>query len=124
MESVLVVAMGLTLATGTISIFGDYQDQVKDSTEKKDVETIQYKIKSAVYTMKGTDEGKVELKIPEDVGGVNYNLILGEEIKLVTAQKQYITTLHNFNEYDLQGSVEGGTVTLYKTGNQYSLRAR
>ncbi|PSG98894.1 MAG: hypothetical protein BRC29_02075 [Nanohaloarchaea archaeon SW_7_43_1] len=116
--------MGLTLATGTISIFGDYQDQVKDSTEKKDVETIQYKIKSAVYTMKGTDEGKVELKIPEDVGGVNYNLILGEEIKLVTAQKQYITTLHNFNEYDLQGSVEGGTVTLYKTGNQYSLRAR
>ncbi|PSH01554.1 MAG: hypothetical protein BRC27_01795 [Nanohaloarchaea archaeon SW_10_44_10] len=122
-ESVLVVAMGLTLAIGTISIFGNYQDQVKDSTEQKDVETVQYKIKSAVYTMKGTDEGKVEMNIPEDVGGVDYNLILEEEMKLVTAQKQYVTPLHNLNEYKLQGSVKGGTVTLYKTGNQYTLRS-
>ena len=124
MESVLVVAMGLTLAIGTISIFGNYQDQVKDSTEQKDVETVQYKIKSAAYTLKGTDEGKVEMNMPEDVGGVNYNLILEEEeMKLVTAQKQYVTPLHNLNEYELQGSVEGGTVVLYKTGNQYTLRA-
>ncbi|PSG99590.1 MAG: hypothetical protein BRC28_04015 [Nanohaloarchaea archaeon SW_4_43_9] len=72
-ESVLVVAMGLTLAIGTISIFGNYQVE--------------------------------------------------EEMKLVTAQKQYVTPLHNLNEYKLQGSVKGGTVILYKTGNQYTLRA-
>jgi hypothetical protein len=27
------------------------------------------------------------------------------------------------NDYNLQGSVQGGTVTLYKSGKQYTLRS-
>lgn len=123
MESVLTVGMGLTLAIGVISIFGTYQDQITSATEEKEIETIHYEVKSAVYSMKGSDTGNTEIDIPEDVGGMNYNLALDGGIRVITPEGQHISQLNNMNDYNLQGSVQGGTVTLYKSGKQYTLRS-
>lgn len=122
-ESVLTVGMGLTLAIGVISIFDSYQEDITESTEQKDAETVQYRLKSTAYNLRSADSGREEIKLPEKIGGMDYTIAFDEEIRIVTPKKEYTSSINNLEEYSKEGSVSGGTVTLYKTGNQYTLRS-
>lgn len=122
-ESVLTLAMGLALAIGTIGIFSSYQDQVKRSTTDIEVETVEYRLKTSVYSLKNSDEATKKIEIPEDIGGMEYTVALDNGIKIITPEKEHASRLDNLNSYKMQGSTQGGTVTLYKTGNQYTLRS-
>lgn len=122
-ESVLTLAMGLTLAIGTIGIFSSYQDQVKKSTTDIEVETVEYRLKTSVYSLKNSDEATKKIEIPDDISGMEYTVALDNGIRIVTPDSEHVSRLDNLNSYEMQGSTQGGTVTLYKTGNQYTLRS-
>ena len=123
MESVLTVGMGLTLAIGVISIFDTYQEDITESTETKDAETAQYRLKSTAYNLRSVDSGQEKIELPEKIGGMEYTVAFDEEIRVITPEEEYISNINNLEEYSKKGSVQGGTVTLYKTGNQYTLRS-
>jgi hypothetical protein len=122
-ESVLTVGMGITLAFGTITMFDTYQENVERSTVDKQVEETQYRVKTAVYNLRGVDSGNAQIELPEKLGGLNYNLALDEDIIISTPEDSYNSSLGNLEEYETRGSVQGGTVILYKSGNQYTLRS-
>lgn len=123
MESVFTIGMGLTLAIGMIGVFSNYQDQVTKSTQEKQIESTHYRLKSSIYDLKGADSARTDIKLPDKVGGVEYSVVLDEDIKIITSQNQYNTSLNNLQGYETSGTVEGGEVTLYKSGNQYTLRS-
>lgn len=122
-ESVLTVGMGLTLAIGVISIFDNYQTEIVESTQQKEAETVEYRLKSATYSLKNADSGRKRVELPEEIGGTSYSIAMGNEIQITTPETNYTTSIDNLEEYRKQGSVQGGTVTLYKSGNQFTLRS-
>lgn len=122
-ESVLTIAMGLSVAIGTIAIFGSYQDGIAEKTEEKQVQTVQYRVHDAMYQLKNVDSGRAEVDLPTEVGGMSYTVAIGDKITVATAEQEYGKTLANFEDSDLQGSSDGGEVILYKRENQYTLRS-
>lgn len=122
-ESVLTVGMGLTLAIGIITIFDNYQQDITETTMEKDAETVEYRLKSSLYSMRNVDSGSEEIELPEKIGGREYTTVLDEDVRIITPEKEYISNINNLQEYEKEGSVPGGTVTLYKSGDQYILRS-
>ncbi|MFT4892890.1 MAG: hypothetical protein ACI8Z7_000679 [Candidatus Nanohaloarchaea archaeon] len=122
-ESVITVGMGITLAFGTIAVFDTYQETVEETTVEKQVEETHYRVKTAFYNLRGANSGTVDIDLPEELGGTSYSLAADDQIVISTPEEQYTSSLGNLDEYSIQGSVQGGTVTLYKSGDQYTLRS-
>lgn len=122
-ESVLTVGMGLSLAIGIIGVFGAYQDEVTKTTRDKEIKTVNYRVQSAFNELKTSDSGTAVIQLPDKVGGVQYRVILEDGVKIVTPSKDYYHPMPNMYDQDLEGSVQGGEVILYKSENQYRLRS-
>ena len=122
-ESVLTVAMGLTLAIGIIGVFGSYQSQISATTEQKEVETVNYRIQNAISDLKEADTGTAEVNIPETVGGTDYTVALDDGVTVITPENEYSHHINTLRTVETGGSAEGGQVVLYKSGNEYTLRS-
>lgn len=122
-ESVLTVAMGLSLAIGVISVFGTYQDDISQTTQEKELEIVNYRVQNAINDLKNADSGTATIDLPEKIGGVSYNVVLTDRIEVVTAREEYSHPVQTLRTAQASGSTEGGEVILYKSGNEYNLRS-
>jgi len=122
-ESVLTFAMGLTLAIGVIGIFTSYQQKVDAETEQKEIEIVNNRIKAAIYDLNSSNSGNKLVKLPENIGGEEYTVTLGDEIKTIKTSEEFSTSISNFNSYTMRGSVRGGNARLYKSGKEFILRS-
>ncbi len=123
MESVLTLGMGLVVAIGTVSAFSSYRSGVLDMAGERQVDIIEAELASAVYSLEGVESGELEVKLPEDIGGQGYQIVFDDGIKILVNNQEYVTELEHFSDKEFQGSVEGGPVKVFKSGDQFTLGA-
>lgn len=122
-ESVITFAMGITLAIGTLGTFTTYQETVDETTTEKEAQIVNYKMKSAVYDLKTSYSGSKTIDLPEKIGGSEYTLVLDDGVKTLLPSQEFSSSMKNLYDYEMSGSVQGGEVKLYKSGNEYILRS-
>jgi hypothetical protein len=125
-ESMLSFAVGLVVAFGIIAIFGGFRGEVVDTAKDNEIEIVQSRIANTVYQLESLPEnstGSRQIDLPERIGGQNYQVLMGRELDVVVEGENYTDSMTQLSErYTLEGQVEGGTVTIYKRGNQFLLR--
>lgn len=115
----LTFGMGIALAIGTISVFESYQSQIISTATDKQVEQIQSEVRNTVFHLKQADSGHMTLDLPSDIGGSDYSVSLYEGVAVSLNRQTYHTNFSDLNrEYDFEGTVEGGTVKMYKQQNE------
>ncbi len=114
--------MGLALALGTITMFNDYRKDVTSSSMEKESQVVRSEIKNSIFHLKNSDRGSMEVDLPEKIGGTEYRLAIDRELLVLTQTEQFSSQLEEPNRYDYSGTVDGGTVNIYKTGDNITLR--
>lgn len=122
-ETMLTFGMGIAVALGTITVFGDYKDNMMETTQDKQAEMINSEVHQAVFNLEKADSGYTTVELPERVGGTSYTLALANGVRVMTGPRTYSRKFSNLNPYyNFSGSVEGGTVKIYKRQDQFILR--
>lgn len=120
-ESVLTLGIGLALATGTITIFNDYKQDVLATGEEKQAVTVSSRVQSAFNNLKGSTRGEVEIELPEELGGKNYQVTATDRLIIDSREGTYTYELPS-SSYNYSGSVTGGSVKVFKREDQFILR--
>lgn len=120
----LTFGMGLALAIATISVFSDYQNRVIDTTKEKQIDMVNSEIRHTIFHLKSADSGNIEVDLPEDIAGSDYSLSLDRGVRLSINTRTYRKEFPSLtNNYNFEGSAEGGTVTIYKQEDNFVLRS-
>jgi len=121
-ETVLTFAMGISLALGTTTMFNDYSEDVASSSMEKESQVVRSEIQNSIFHLKSSDRGSIEVNLPEEIGGRDYRLAIDREILVLTRSERFSSKLDELNKYNYSGTVNGGSVNIYKTGNNIILR--
>lgn len=123
-ETMLTFTMGIAIALGAISIFSGYRGDILQTTTEKEVQMVHSELRNAMFQLKSTDSGQIEVQLPSDIGGSDYSIAIHDGIRVNVNHAAYSQNLAALDQrFDFQGSVDGGSVTLYKRGNQFILRS-
>ncbi len=123
-ESVMTFGMGLVVAIGTISAFSGYKGEMMETARQQQVNAIESEVSAAVHALRPAESGNKQVDLPETLGGSDYEIALNGGVKIFVNNQEYFTELSDLEStYDFQGSASGGSVKVYKRGNQYTLRA-
>lgn len=122
-ETTLTFGMGIAVAIGTIAVFSGYSDDVEDSAKEQEAKIVKSNIQSALFKLKDVDSGRTQVELPEQLGSTDYTVALDDEIQILTSDRTYTESFESLvTGYRLSGSTEGGTVNIYKSGNNFTLR--
>lgn len=122
-ETTLTFGMGIALAIGTIAVFSGYSDQVENSAQEQESKIVKSKIQSALFKLKGVDAGQTSVELPRRLGSTEYTVALDDDIKILTSDRTYSESFEALGTgYRLSGTADGGTVNIYKSGNNFTLR--
>lgn len=122
-ETVLTFGMGIAIALGTITAFTSYKDNMVDATVNEQVTTVESEIRDTVFQLENTDSGHLPVELPERLGESSYTVALDDGVKIFVQDRSYSSDFKRFDNYEFQGSIEGGgEAKIYKRNNQYSLR--
>lgn len=123
LETILSLGIGLSLAVGSISLFNSYRGDVLDTGKAKQASLAESQLASAVYTLRETDSGHVTVDLPGSIGGQNYQVSFNHNISLITPEDRYKTELGELGRiYSFSGTADGGSVKVFKNGNEFVLR--
>ena len=123
-ETMLTFTMGIALALATVTTFSSYRSDIVQTTTDKEVQIVQSELRNAIFQLKSADSGNIDIQLPSDIGGSEYSLTLHDGVRVSVNQASYEQGLDSLDrKYEFQGSVDGGTVTLYKRNNQFILRS-
>jgi len=122
-ESVLTIGIGLVIATGTITIFTDYRDNVLDSGKDKQAEIIRSKIINSLNTIKKVDQGEKSVQLRERLGDSEYQIKMEDNLTIITNKDEYQFKLSD-DRYSYSGFTDGGPVKLFKSGKQIEIRSQ
>lgn len=117
------------VAVGVIVLFNQYRVEVVSTSEPAQAEMIQSKLVSGMNVLKEADtrssygSGRYSVELPDTLAGKSYSIELGDDLVLEMTDRSYSFDLKGFHRYDLEGSVEGGDVTIFKRGNKMSVRS-
>jgi len=124
-EYVMIFALGITITVGAIAAFESLSSEIASTSQDAEQEAVVSKINSQIRHLSSLDEGTVEkqLELPEHIGGSSYEIILEDNTVTVMARNEEFTKYMNntAESYDLEGSVSGGEVTLFRTDNTYTI---
>jgi hypothetical protein len=127
-ETVFIFGLGIILSTGVIVTFDRVRGSVMDSVEEKQVEILDSKIKSSLYSLEQSDYGneysygKVIMDLPDEIGGKDYTVDLNRnEIIIGVGGESYERDFKGLRDYYISGSVSGGKIELIKQGNEVEL---
>jgi len=118
----------LIAAIGIVQIFGNVNTQVVQTSKDAQANIVGERIKNVIVHMNslsGPDRGYMEVELPENIGGQDYDISLEEgRVILLTGAEEYEKRFNiaEPNE-DFSGTVEGGDVRIYKNSRGYELRA-
>jgi len=114
--------MGVVIALGAITMFGNYKDDVLSTTRVEDTKSVGNNLKQAILDLQGVN-GSTTLKLQERVGGQDYKVAINNKITILSGMENYTTSLNGMeNSYRFSGSAPGGPIKIYKRGKQYTLR--
>ncbi len=129
-ETVFTFGLGLLVAVGMITLFNQYKVEVISSAEPHQVEVIQSEILLSMNTLRQVDvqgkngSGRLVVDLPSRLAGKSYSVELDRGIVVNVDQESNRMNLTGFRSYNLEGSAEGGDITIFKRGNNFTLRAR
>jgi hypothetical protein len=64
------------------------------------------------------------LDVPESLAGTDYTLILSNHTLVVDmGSESFENEIEGFRDYSFDGSVSGGSATIFKSQNKFTLRA-
>lgn len=113
--------MGITLAIGVISVFSQYKDSVEETTQEEEAVIAASKVQNVIFELKNSDSGRKTVELPDELGGSDYRVALGDKVYVLTQTKNYTKEVEAKGNF--RGSAEGGSVTLYKSQQNYTLRS-
>jgi len=120
----LTFGMGLALAIGTISVFDSYQSQVMDTTTDKEITLVQSEIRDTIFHLKSADSGNIKVELPSDIGSSDYTVSLNKGVRVSVNRNTHETSFPGLTEqYNFEGTAEGGTVKIYKQQDTFILRS-
>ena len=123
-ETVITFAMGIALAIGTISVFNSYRAQAMDTTTEKEAEIIQSEIENSIFHLERASSGTMEVDLPSDIGGSDYTVSLYEGVQIGLNYRTIESNFTGLNQdYSFRGTVDGGTVKIYKNQDEFVLRS-
>lgn len=121
-ETVLTLGMGIALALGTITMFNNYREDVTSSSIEKESQVVRSEIKNSIFHLKNSDRGSIEVNLPQQIGGRDYRLAVDKELLILTSTERFSSQLEELSKYNYSGTVDGGTVNIYKSGDKITLR--
>ncbi len=123
-ESVMALGMGLVIAIGTVSIFTSYRDGVMETGEQRQVDIVESELTDAVYSLSSVDSGSTEIELPGKIAGKDYTTAFQDGLVVKVGTYTYKTDLGDLEySHSFRGSAEGGSVKIFKRGNEFTLRA-
>ena len=129
-ETVFTFGLGLMVAIGVITLFDNYKTEVLTASEANQVEIINSEILLAMDAFKQVDEGgkigngRYQVDLPDNIAGKSYFVKLEDRLVIEVGSESYSTKPEGFDGYNLRGSVEGGDLTIFKEGNNFTVRAQ
>ncbi|MFB6144712.1 MAG: hypothetical protein ABEJ98_05365 [Candidatus Nanohaloarchaea archaeon] len=122
-ETTLTFGMGIAVAIGSIAVFSNYSNNIENSAVSQEAKIVKSRIQSALFTLKGVDSGWKTVKLPEDLGSTDYRVVLDKNIRIITDDRTYSESFPALGTgYELSGTADGGTVNIYKNGDNFTLR--
>lgn len=122
-ETTLTFGMGIAVAIGSIAVFSGYSSDIEDSAKEQEAKIVKSEIQSALFKLKDANSGRTQVELPEQLGSTDYTVALDEEIQIITSDRTYSESFDALvTGYSLAGSVDGGTVNIYKSGNKFTMR--
>lgn len=124
-ESVMTFGLGLVVAIGAITAFGNYRNGVMNQATERQTDIVESRVLQAIQTLDDTDAGQITVDLPEDIGSQDYTLVLDSKTLkiLLNDGREFDTRLEQFPDHEFQGSTSGDSVKVFKRGNQFTLRA-
>lgn len=120
----MALGMGLVLAIGSISVFTTYKQDVLERGQEKQIDMIQSEITDAVLNLKGAESGQISVELPEELADSDYKMAFDQGLRIVAGSDTHNSSLGDLtNRYSFSGAVEGGSVKVFKRGNEFILRA-
>jgi hypothetical protein len=129
-ETAFTFGLGLMVAIGVIGLFQQYSTSSMDGLEEKQVKIASSEILNNMRSLKQVDStiesgsGLIRFDIPERIGGKPYTVRFGNNLSFIVGEEVYYRDLREFRAFDLEGSVDGGEVTILKDQNNFKLRSR
>lgn len=123
-EYVMIFALGISVAIGTVTAFTALQDEVSDTSREAEIEVIQSELKTNIEHLKTYGEDSTvskNIQLPETIAGSSYDLQLeARQINIFINNREYNFQLNSADadQYSYSGDVSGGQITLYKTNNE------
>lgn len=124
-ESMLSFAVGLVVAFGIISIFASFRGEVVSTAQDNEIDIVHSRVTNTMYQLENLPEnssGYSQVNLPESIGGRDYQVLLGDQLEVVIDGQNHSESLQHLKGYSFRGEVQGGTVTIYKRGDQFILR--
>lgn len=122
-ETTLTFGMGIAVAIGSIAVFGSYSDDVEDTAKEQEAKIAKSKIQSALFKLKAVDSGRTQVNLPDQLGSSGYTVALDDRIQILTDDRTFSENFEALDtSYRMTGSADGGTVNIYKSGNNFTLR--
>lgn len=123
-ESVLTLAIGISVAIGSITVFSDYKADVMETGRSEQIDMVQSRITTTVYSLEHVENGQETLDLPEKVGSREYFITFREGVAITSRDRELYYNKYNnlIDKYSFSGRVRGGSVKIFKRGNEYILR--
>lgn len=125
LEYVFVIGLGLMITLASVSIFGMYRQEVRETAIDGQTSTVASQLGIHMRNIHQYDQAVVEksIEFPESIGDTSYEIVLTEPSTIIidVQSDSYSYPLPSLSHYNFSGSAEGGEITLYKNSNQYSI---
>jgi len=122
-EAVFTFGIGLTIALVLVTMFNSYNQDITASSIQKESQIVQSEVKNSIMHLKTVEQGEKTLELPEELGNRDYSLTIDEGVEVFVGSDTYSSKFNGMDRYSFEGTVEGGEVKLYKTGNQFIMRS-
>lgn len=122
-EMVITIGMGLAIAAASISVFSDYRDRMMDTATEHQVTHINSEVTQHITTLRQVDSGEKNIELPEELGGTQYQVGLNNGLTVIRGAERYQNNMNGIStQYSLSGSVDGGPINIFKSGDEITMR--
>lgn len=116
-EMTMTILIGLTVLGGTVALMNDYSTSISNTAEDIQHTEINHKLNSGFEILDQVDRGEIDVALPENLGGDNYQVNLGNSLQISKGGTIKQTNLLGTSTHNTDGSANGGKINLIKTGD-------
>jgi hypothetical protein len=123
-EQVMIVALGLAMATSLVAILDSYRSSLIDSDFDSSARIIQERIASELVELSAsdTDASKVSLELREEISKNDYEVQVNNSHVMVFTDSQENRMRHKIDNLGVTGKVSSGMIKIVKNSSRGSIR--